>query len=341
MASIPLKFATANGIRLRYADVGSGPAVLLLHGWPELWYSWRHQIRALSAAGYRVICPDLRGFGGSDSPPAEIQYDQLSVARDILGLLKSLEVEKAAIVGHDWGALITYFLALYSPQTFPAVCGMSVPYVLPNPKEGPMAGFYARAGDNFQYILYHNEGMGIAEREYDARPREFLTRLYCAGSVRCKDPLIKDKRRSAGGWIDRFGDPVALPEWLLQEDIDYFVTEYQKSGFRGGVNYYRNMHRNWQQNTSMRNTVIQQPFYLVVGSKDMVLSMYGGIENVRQHMKKSIARPWDPQGLGTGGISVLANAGHWIQQECAEEVNEKLLAFLKDVFAAPGSRSHL
>ena len=266
------------------------------------------------------------------APVPSSSYDSLSVSHDILGMLQSLQITKAAIVGHDWGALITYFLALYSPQTFPAVFGISVPHILPKKEAGPLLDISQKAGDDFHYILYHNEPHGRAEKEYDARPRDLLKRLYCGGSVRSARPLVTDKHRSAGGWIDRLGEPLCLPEWLTEDDLNYYVTEFTRTGFAGGVNYYRNMHRNWQHSHSLRTNKIMQPMGMMIGSKDMVLANFGGIDAVRKQMKRSC-----PNLVGDG-VVLVEGAGHWLQQERAEQVSAAVLTFLNTVYAP---KSHL
>ena len=204
LPGISMKYIETNGIRMRIAQMGEGPAVLFAHGWPESWYSWRKQIPALAAAGYRVIVPDMRGYGETDAPAAVEDYNIVTLAADMVGVLDALGIEQAVMVGHDWGAPVAAHSVLLHPQRFNALVLLSVPYGGRGPAS-PMAAMRARTGDNFFYMLYHNEPDGVAEAEYDNDPRGLLSRLYLSPDSPRDAPTVTDPKRSAGGWIPRLG----------------------------------------------------------------------------------------------------------------------------------------
>jgi pimeloyl-ACP methyl ester carboxylesterase len=181
-----LRFIESNGIRMRIAEMGEGPLVLLLHGWPESWYSWRHQLPALASAGFRAVAPDLRGYGKSDAPEAVEEYDIVNLTGDAVGILDALRVETAVVVGHDWGAIVAWNCVLLHPKRFRALIAMSVPYG-GRPKESLVTTMKRWFGDNFFYILYFQEP-GVAEAEFDKDPRAILSRLYLSPDSRAKSP---------------------------------------------------------------------------------------------------------------------------------------------------------
>jgi pimeloyl-ACP methyl ester carboxylesterase len=313
-----MRFIEANGIRLRIAEDGRGPLVLLLHGWPESWYSWRHQLPALAAAGYHAVAPDMRGFGGSDKPAAVAEYDIQHLTADVVGIIDALGEKNAVVVGHDWGAIVAWHCLLLHPSRFTALVAMSVPYG-GRPAESIVDTLRKTHGDNFFYILYFQEP-GAAEKEFDADPRGILSRLYVSPGAPREAPAVTDPKRVAGGWIPRLGAPRALPDWLTAADLDYFVGEFTAAGFRGGINYYRNFHRNWETTPQLAGVKVFQPVLFIAGEKDIVIRgasaaqltayMAGGVTNLR-------------------GVRLFADAGHWIQQERPGETNAAMLEFLK------------
>jgi pimeloyl-ACP methyl ester carboxylesterase len=315
-----LRFVESNSIKLRIAEMGTGPLVLLVHGWPESWYSWRYQLPALAAAGYRAVAPDMRGYGKSDKPRAVADYDIHHVTADLVGLLDALGEKSAILIGHDWGAIVTWHAMLLHPQRFTALVAMSVPYGGRGPV--PVTEALRRAlGENFNYILYFQEP-GIAEREFDADPRAILSRLYLSPNSLRAAPQITDPKRSAGGWIPRLGAPKELPAWLDQADLDYYVAEFTAAGFRGGINYYRNFQRNWETTPQLRGATITAPVLFIAGDKDVVIR--GATEQALTTSMKS-AVP------GLRSVRLLANTGHWVQQERPTQTNEAILQFLKSL----------
>ncbi len=318
VAGVTFRMVETNGIKLRVAEAGKGPLVVLVHGWPESWYSWRHQIPALAAAGYHVIAPDMRGYGKSDKPPNVEDYDITHLSGDIVGLIDAMGEQKAVLVGHDWGAIVTWNTVLLHPDRFTAMAAMSVPNG-GRAAAAPLAGMKATFGDNFYYILYHNEPGGVAEKEYDSDPRGLLSRLYASPDTPRDPPIVTDPKRSAGGWIPRQGKPKALPPWLTQADLDYFVGEFTAAGFRGGVNYYRNFDRNWETTPQLAGARIKVPVAFLAGEGDVVIR--GAKADA---LRTQMSRVADD----LRAVTLVPGAGHWIQQEKPQETNAFLLDFL-------------
>ena len=311
-----------NGIRMRVVEQGEGPLVLLAHGWPESWYSWRHQLPALAAAGYHAVAPDMRGYGGTDAPPAVEDYDIFHLCGDLVGLIEALGEAQAVLVAHDWGAVVARDCVRLEPDRFSAVVNMSVPFGGPGPTS-PIETMQRRYGDNFYYILYFQEldadGNGVADAEFDADPRGILSRLYLTGATR-RPPQVTDPLRSAGGMIPRSGEPTDFPAWIDASELDYYVEEFTRAGFRGGINYYRNFHRNWELTRELQGVPVSQPAMFIAGENDGVIG--GATQEVLTTRLSQAAT--DPR-----GVHVLPGAGHWVQQQEPQEVNRLLLEFLE------------
>ena len=306
-----------NSIQLRIAERGEGPLVLFLHGWPESWYSWRHQLPAVAEAGYRAVAPDMRGYGHSSAPGDVEAYDIYDICADVVGLIDALGEEQAVVVGHDWGAIIAWNCALLEPERFSAVVNMSVPYS-GRGQESLIRSLERANGDNFFYILYFQEP-GVAEKEFDADPRGLLSRLYTSPDTPREPPTITDPKRSAGGMIPRSGAPTELPDWLAAADLDYYVGEFTHAGFRGGINYYRNFHRNWELTPELDGAQVPQPSLFIAGEKDGVIR---GADRERLQTLMATAVPHLQE------VVVVPEVGHWVQQEAPDAVNDALLRFL-------------
>jgi pimeloyl-ACP methyl ester carboxylesterase len=315
-----LRTITSNGIKMRIAEMGKGPLVLLVHGWPESWYSWRHQLPALAAAGYHAVAPDMRGYGKTDKPQAVEDYDIQHVTGDLVGILDALGEKQAILIGHDWGAIVSWQAMLLHPQRFSALVAMSVPYS-GHGSQSIIQGLQKSLGDNFYYILYFQEP-GVAEKEFDPDPRAILSRLYLSPDSPREAPTITDPKREAGGWIPRLGAPKGLPSWLKQADLDYYVNEFKEAGFRGGINYYRNFHRNWETTPQLADVKVTQPVLFIAGDKDSVIRG-ATAEALTTSMKNAV--------LDLRGVKLIPNTGHWVQQERAVEVNAAILDFLKSL----------
>ena len=315
-----LRFIESNGIRMRIAEMGKGPLVILVHGWPESWYSWRHQMPAIAAAGYHVVAPDMRGYGKTDKPAAVEDYDIQHLTGDLVGIVDAMGAKDAILVGHDWGAIVTWHAMLLHPDRFTALVAMSVPYN----GRGPVSiveGLKRTLGDNFFYILYFQEP-GVAEKEFDADPRAILSRLYLSPDSPREKPEITDPKRAAGGWIPRLGAPKGLPSWLTQADLDYYVREFSDAGFRGGINYYRNFHRNWETTPQLADAKLAQPVLFIAGDKDVVIRG-ASADALRAGMKNAVPDLKD--------VVLVPNTGHWVQQERPEETNAAILTFLRSL----------
>ncbi len=316
----------SNGVKLRVAEMGKGPLVILVHGFPESWYSWRHQIPALAAAGYHVVAPDMRGYGKSDKPGPVEDYDIKHLTGDLVAIVDAMGEKTATLVGHDWGAVVSWNAMLLHPDRFNGYAAMSVPYRGRNPNVRPMDATRARYGENFWYTVYFQEP-GVAEKEFDAQPYEFLSRIYLLyeGQTPVEAPEITDPRRSAGGgigWIPRMGKMKQLPPWLTQKDLDYYVSEFKESGFRGGINYYRNSNRNWEITPQLTGATVNQPVIFIAGQTDLVIA---------GQTAESLTAAMKPIVKDLRSVTVIPGAGHWIQQEKWQQVNGMLIDFLKDI----------
>jgi epoxide hydrolase A/B len=311
-----LRTISTNGIRLRIAEEGSGPLVLLLHGFPESWYSWRHQIPALAAAGLHAVAPDQRGYGGSDAPAAIEAYDIHQLVADAVGVLDALGEKSAIVVGHDWGAPVAWHCALFHPERFHAVAALSVPYVGRAPAP-PLDVFRMLAGENFFYILYFQEP-GVAERELEADVRSTLRRFLYAASGDVTEPLDFWQKPKTAKFLDGLPEPKVLPRWVTEADLDYYTQEFQRTGFRGGLNWYRNFDRNWQTTPELADKKVEQPALFIAGERDGVLAM----------VPVDAMKPLVPN---LRRILMLPGCGHWTQQERPDAVSAALVDFAKSV----------
>lgn len=313
------RFIDVNGVRLRVYDAGpaDGPVVILAHGFPELAFSWRHQIPVLAAAGYRVLAPDQRGYGGSSRPEQVESYDIAALTGDLVGLIDAVGAQRAALVGHDWGATVTWSTPLLHPDRVAAVAGLSVPPV-PRPQTPPTQAFRRIFGDSFFYILYF-QAPGVADAEMAADPRRAMLRML-AGMRAPADEAEALRMLAPGpdGFIDRLAEPSRLPEWLSAAELDYYVEEFSRSGFTGALNWYRNFDRNWHIMASPAADTIGVPGLFVGGTEDPVLAF------TRTDRAAEVAK-------GPYRHVMLDGAGHWIQQERADEINAELVSFLSQV----------
>lgn len=306
-------------IKMHVVEYGDGPAVLLCHGWPEIWYSWRHQIRALAEAGYRVIAPDMRGYGETEAPQAEDAYTLRHLVGDMVGLLDALCVETAAIVGHDWGAAVAWNAALMRPDLFPAVAGLSVPY---SPRgEVSLTEALRQAGLDRFYMLYFQEP-GVAEAEFERDVRDTLARLYHSLSGENAGPegwsgMVPE----GGGLLDATRLPDRPSAWLTPADLDRYVAAFEKTGFRGGLNWYRNLDRNWDLLSRFHRAPVTAPSLFIAGARDPVLKMAG---------MRSAVDKLSEACTNLRGVHIIDGAGHWVQQEAPDAVSDALLAFLRD-----------
>ena len=314
---------SANGLDFFVVEQGQGPLVLLCHGWPELSYSWRHQIGAIAEAGFHVVAPDMRGFGRT-SAPAEIgAYTIFHNVGDMVALVAALGEKQAVIVGHDWGAPVAWHAAMFRPDVFTKVAGLSVP----PPSRGrglPLETLRQNGITNFYWQYFQPPGVAEAEFERDVA----ATMRIVLGGRGFSDPAAHQYVQEGKGFLAGADPNRPLPNWLTEADIAYFADIYQKSGFRGGLNWYRNIDRNWELTAPWQGAQIHQPSLFIAGSKDGVITGLIGAKLVNE-MERVL--PNLRQKL------ILDGAGHWIQQERPDEVNAALIDFLKEALVQPAA----
>jgi pimeloyl-ACP methyl ester carboxylesterase len=309
---------STNGVDLHLLEAGGdGPVVLLAHGFPELAYSWRHQLPALAEAGYRAVAPDQRGYGRSSRPGAIEDYDIHHLVGDLVGVLDDLGADRAVVVGHDWGSMVASHLALLHPERVHALVNMSVPH-LARGGVAPITAMREVMGGNFFYILYFQEP-GVADAELGDDPARTMRRMLAGLALRpgeSPDPAqFADDGR---GFVDRMPEPDGLPDWLSAAELDHYVEEFRRTGFTGGLNWYRNLDRNWETTGELAGATVGVPSLFVGGALDPVLLMSppaAAHGSLRDHR----------------GDVVVDGAGHWVQQEAPGEVNAALVRFLDDV----------
>jgi pimeloyl-ACP methyl ester carboxylesterase len=314
----------ANGIRMHLAEQGIGPLVVLCHGFPESWYSWRHQLPALAAAGFRAVAPDMRGYGQTDRPDEIDQYTLLHLVGDVVGLVDALGAETAVVAGHDWGAPVAWHAALLRPDRFRAVIGLSVPF-RPRGEVRPTAGM-PRTDDAVFYQLYF-QPPGIAEAELERDVRHTLRSLLysISGDLAPRPGSVTDVNaigmvRRQDGFLAGMVNPRSLPPWLTEADVDHYTAEFARTGFRGGLNWYRNIDRNWEILAPFAGARVTVPALFIAGDRDPVLAFRGMDQTMRN------LRQFVPQLCGT---IILPGCGHWTQQERPAEVNAAVVDFLR------------
>ncbi|PQV54710.1 alpha/beta fold hydrolase [Paraburkholderia sp. BL21I4N1] len=317
MHELQIETLQVGALRMRVASQGSGPLVLLCHGFPESWSAWRHQLAALAAAGFRAVAPDMRGYGGTDAPPDADAYTMLHLVGDMVELVNVLGEREAVIVGHDWGAPVAWHAAMLRPDLFRAVAGMSVPFY--PPARDDLLTALERQGVHTFYMQYF-QTPGVAEAEFEADPEAALRRVTFSMSGDGPDRIVAGILNPGAGFLDNTVDPETLPSWLDREEIAYVAGEFARTGFRGGLNWYRAIRRTSELMAAWRGCVIRQPSLFVAGAKDDVLKFPGAQARI-EHLASVLP--------GLRGCHILEGAGHWIQRERAVEVSNLLVAFLK------------
>jgi pimeloyl-ACP methyl ester carboxylesterase len=293
---MPARLIETNGIELSVREEGVGPLVVLCHGFPELAYSWRHQVSALAEAGYRVAAPDMRGYGNSSAPAAIESYDVVTLCADLTGLLDELDERQAVFVGHDWGASLVWTLATLAPERVRAVAALSVPFV-PRAPAAPVPIMRRHLGEDF-YIAWFQQP-GVADEALARDVRRTLT----------------TSRQWTADWALEDGHEPQRPAWLSEEELAVYVEAFERTGFTGGLNWYRNIDRNWEQTAAIADRHVGQPAIFITGERDPV----------RRFMPAQAMRGWVRD---LRAEIVIEDAGHWVQQQAPEEVNAALLDFL-------------
>jgi pimeloyl-ACP methyl ester carboxylesterase len=310
----------ANGIRIHIAEQGSGPLVLLCHGFPESWYSWRHQLHALAHAGFHAVAPDMRGYGHTDQPAASDRYSLLHLVGDMVALLDALGDNSAVIAGHDWGAPVAWHAALMRPDRFRAVVALSVPY---RPRGSvPPTTLMPRTHDASFYQLYF-QTPGVAEAELETDVALSLRKiLYSAsGDAPRRNPGAPVAMvPSSSGFLTHMRNPEALPAWLAEADLDFYAQQFAHSGFRGGLNWYRNIDRNWELLAPYAGAPVGVPALYLAGDRDVVVS-FPGMDQVIAGLSRFVPN--------LRGTLMLPGCGHWTQQERPNEVNTAMIDFLR------------
>ena len=323
MSEVRHRTVETNGIRMHVAEQGEGPLVLLCHGFPESWYSWRHQLQGLADAGFHAVAPDMRGYGQTDQPAEIDQYTLLHLVGDMVGLVDALGGAPAVIAGHDWGAPVAWHAALLRPDRFRAVIGLSVPF-RPRGSIRPSTAM-PQTDDAVFYQLYF-QAPGVAEAELSRDVRSSIRRVLYAASGEGRqagaglgDPAAVGMVPRAGGFLSHTAEPPAPPTWLTEADVDFYTGEFTRAGFRGGLNWYRNIDRNWELLAPYAGARVMVPALYVAGDRDLVVH-FRGMDQLLPNLKKFV-----PELRRT---IMLPGCGHWTQQERPKEVNDAMIAFL-------------
>jgi pimeloyl-ACP methyl ester carboxylesterase len=320
MTELSHRTVETNGIRMHIVEQGEGPLVVLCHGFPESWYSWRHQLPALAAAGFHAVAPDMRGYGQTDRPEEIDQYTLFHLVGDIVGLIDALGKKEAVIVGHDWGAPVAWSAAQWRPDRFRAVIGLSVPF-LPRRPVRPTTAMPQTDYTVFYQLYFQTPGVAEAEFERDIR-RTFRNILYGgSGDAPRRDPMRPMHMLPRhGGFLANRPDPTSLPAWLTEPDVDFYTAEFTRTGFRGGLNWYRNIDRNWELSAPFTGVPVTVPALYIVGDRDPVVK-FPGMEQLLPRLTTFVPN--------LRKTIMLPGCGHWTQQERPGEVNAAMIDFLK------------
>ncbi|OVA13437.1 Alpha/beta hydrolase fold-1 [Macleaya cordata] len=303
-----------NGINMHVAEKGEGPVVLFLHGFPELWYSWRHQIVALAARGYRAVAPDLRGYGDTDAPTSINSYTYCHIVGDIIALINTLGVEQVFLVGHDWGAIIAWYLCLFRPDRVKALVNLSVAFNPRHPSKKPIERLRTYFGDNYYICRFQEPGQAEAEYATANTANLFKNML----TFRKTGPLIVPKEKGFGALPDT---PVTLPSWLSEEDINYYANKFDQKGFTGGLNYYRALDLNWELTAPWTEVQVKVPVKFIVGDQDLTYTTPGAKEYIHgDGFKRDVPLLQE--------VVIMEGVAHFINEEKPDEINEHIYDFI-------------
>ncbi|PON99558.1 Epoxide hydrolase-like [Trema orientale] len=312
MTEVTHKRIKTNGIYIHVAEQGTGPLVLLLHGFPELWFSWRHQMAHLAKHGYHVVAPDMRGYGDSDSPLTPKSYTVIHLVGDIIGLIDHFGEKQAFVVGHDWGAVVGWHLSLFRPERVKALVALSVPYFERSQNTRSPEPFRQLFGDGC-YICQFQEP-GRAERAF-AR-YDYLTVIKKFLLISKAEYLVAPHGMEI---IDYLETPAKLPPWITEEELQVYADKFLESGFTGALNYFRTMELNWELLGPWQGSKIAVPAKFIIGDKDFGFEVVGTSEYVKEEVFRSLVPNLEV---------VILDGHHFIQQERAEEVSNEILSFL-------------
>ncbi|KAI4301432.1 hypothetical protein L6164_034711 [Bauhinia variegata] len=317
MEKIEHSTVTTNGIKMHIASIGSGPVVLFLHGFPELWYSWRHQLLSLSSLGYRCIAPDLRGYGDTDAPESATSYTALHIVGDLVGLLDSLGIEQAFLVGHDWGAIMAWYFCLFKPDRVKALVNMSVVYRSRHPTRKPVPTIRALLGNDY-YICRFQQPGEVEEEFARAGTARIIKRFLTSRDPR---PPCVPKEIGFGG---KPGTQITLPSWLSEEDVNYYAAKFDQKGFTGGLNYYRALDLTWELTAPWTGAgaQIKVPVKFIVGDLDITYNAPGAKEFIHNGgFKRDV--PFLQE------LVVMEGVAHFLNQERPEEISAHIYDFIK------------
>ncbi len=317
-----LEIFQVNDIKIRTAVAGEGSLIIMVHGFPELWYSWRHQIDALAKEGFMVVAPDVRGYGGSDKPPEIASYDMLNMTKDVVDLIAACGKDEAILIGHDWGAPICWNTAALHPGRVSAVIGLSVPFRQRGEISTIELWRKLYEGKFFYQLYFQKEGVAEAEFEKDigSTLRKFF--YFAGGDCRSEELAGFMQKGPESNMLDGLIDPNPFPPWLNSSDLQYFIDAFREGGFGGPLNRYRVQQRDWENLPQLSTLKVTQPSYFIAGSKDPVRNFVPGMdlfEDPGQHCSDF------------RGETIIPGRGHWIQQEAPHEVNTAILEFLKNL----------
>lgn len=307
-----------NGVRLHVAEAGpaGAPVALLLHGFPELWYTWRHQMPALAAAGYRAVAPDLRGYGDSDAPAGgPSKYTALHVVGDLVALVDSLGQEQVFVVAHDWGALIAWYMCLFRPDKVKALVAMSVAFIPRDPAQTLVEAYRSLYGD--EYYVCRFQEPGEIEAEFARLGTELVLRKLLA--YRTGEPLFIPK----SGWGSP-NDKIPLPSWISDEDIKYYTSQFEKTGFTGGLNYYRALDKTWELTAPWTRAEIKVPVKFIIGDLDVTYRLPGTQDFIHDGDSTKFVPLLDD-------VVIMKGVGHFINEEKPNEINEHMINFIKKI----------
>ncbi|KAI3981393.1 hypothetical protein MKX01_031190 [Papaver californicum] len=332
-----------NGIKMHLAEKGQGPVVLLVHGFPSLWYSWRHQILSLAASGYRAIAPDLRGYGDTDAPTSPQSYTCFHIVGDLVALIDTLGQEKVFVVGHDWGAIMSWYLCLFRPDRVEALVNLSVAFTPRSPLHRPIEALRAIYGDEYYIIRFQEPG--DMESEFARVGTETVLKKFLSYHSPAPIKIPRDKGFAPEG-------PITLPSWLSEEDIRYYTAKYEKSGFTGGINYYRNLKchlnlnrlivflrsligRNWELTAQWTGAQIKVPVKFMVGDRDLCYHMLV----VKAYIHSGLMKRDVPF---LQEVVILKGVGHFIMEERADEISDHIIDSLENFqnFTVPSRAAH-
>ena len=324
------KFIDTNGITLRAAVEGEGPLIIMVHGCPESWFSWRRQIPVIAEAGYKVVAIDVRGYGGSDKPHAIEEYTLKKIGADIVGIIDFFEEDQAILIGHDWGGPIVWYTSLLNENRISAVAGLSVPY-FPQREVSPLDAFEVIYKDKFFYQLYFQKE-GVAESEFEPDLRKYLESTYFSIDARgmkkqFENPLNAMNKGPNAKYLDDVVEFESYPDWINKDEMNYLINEFENSGMRGPLNRYRAQRIDFEELKDFRDKKLKQPAALMVGSLDPVNFFIGDGYKDAEHLKEV----FEPVYENLIKTELINDVGHWTQQEAPEEVNRFLLDFLKQI----------